>query len=128
MADSDRRRVDFGLKADLTAMDSIPRISSPFLLDDTRAMRDALTVKIPRLGVSSNGGWPHMDTASVSNLRTWLTEAGLTGKSETALLDGSCRRALDAGLPIARTAKPAAGTKLPKPSPSVVKPGMARRA
>ena len=45
-----------------------------------------------------------MDTASFSELRTWLTEAALAGKSETALLDGFCRRALDAGLPIARAA------------------------
>ena len=29
-------------------------------------------------------------------------EAGLAGKSETVLLDGFCRRALDAGLHIAR--------------------------
>ena len=66
-------------------------------------MPGALTVKIPRLGISSNGG-PHMDTASFSGLRTWLTEAGLAGKSETALLDGFCRCPLDAGLPIARAA------------------------
>jgi adenylate cyclase len=39
---------------------------------------------------------------SLSELRTWLTEAGLAGKSETVLLDGFCRRALDAGLPIVR--------------------------
>src|SRR5438128_324412 len=45
-----------------------------------------------------------MDTAIFSELCTWLTEAGLAGKSETALLDGFCRRALDAGLPIARAA------------------------
>jgi len=45
-----------------------------------------------------------MDTARFSELRTWLTEAGLAGKSETALLDGFCRYALDAGLPIARAA------------------------
>jgi len=45
-----------------------------------------------------------MDPASLSQLRTWLTEAGLAGRSETALLDGFCRRALDAGLPIARAA------------------------
>src|SRR6516225_2171786 len=45
-----------------------------------------------------------MDPASLSQLRTWLTEAGLTGESETALLDGFCRRVLDAGLPIARAA------------------------
>src|SRR5437879_805500 len=43
-----------------------------------------------------------MDTASLSELRRWLTEAGLAGKSETALLDGFCRRALKAGLPLAR--------------------------
>jgi adenylate cyclase len=43
-----------------------------------------------------------MDTPTLSKLRTWLTEAGLAGKSETALLDGFCRRALNAGLPIAR--------------------------
>jgi len=45
-----------------------------------------------------------MDPASLSQFRTWLTEAGLAGRSETALLDGFCRRALDAGLPIARAA------------------------
>ena len=45
-----------------------------------------------------------MDPVSLSKLRTWLTEAGLAGESETALLDGFCRRALAAGLPIARAA------------------------
>jgi adenylate cyclase len=45
-----------------------------------------------------------MDTASLSELRRWLTDAALAGKSETALLDGFCRRALNAGLPIARAA------------------------
>ena len=45
-----------------------------------------------------------MDTVSFSELRTWLTEAALAGKSETALLDGFCRRARDARLPIARAA------------------------
>jgi hypothetical protein len=45
-----------------------------------------------------------MEPASLSELRRWLTEAGLAGKGETALLDGFCRRALDAGLPIARAA------------------------
>src|SRR5215469_6107620 len=45
-----------------------------------------------------------MDTVSFSELRTWLTEAALAGKSETALLDGFCRRARDAGLPIVRAA------------------------
>ncbi len=45
-----------------------------------------------------------MDPANFSQLHTWLTEAGLAGKSETALLDGFCRCALVAGLPIARAA------------------------
>src|SRR3954453_14670980 len=43
-----------------------------------------------------------MDPASFSRLRTWLTEAGLAGESETALLNGFCQRGLEAGLPIAR--------------------------
>jgi adenylate cyclase len=43
-----------------------------------------------------------MNPTSLSKLRTWLTEAGLAGKSETALLEGFCQRALDAGVPIAR--------------------------
>ena len=43
-----------------------------------------------------------MDSASFSKLSAWLTEAALAGKSETELLDGLCRRALEAGLPIAR--------------------------
>ena len=43
-----------------------------------------------------------MDPARISELRTWLIEAGLAGESETALLDGVCRRLPEAGLPIAR--------------------------
>jgi adenylate cyclase len=43
-----------------------------------------------------------MDPANFSQLRKWLTEAGLAGTSETALLDGFCRRAFEAGLPLAR--------------------------
>lgn len=42
-----------------------------------------------------------MDPLSISELRAWLTDAGLAGKSETDLLDGFCRRAFAAGLPIA---------------------------
>jgi adenylate cyclase len=45
-----------------------------------------------------------MNSASLSELRAWLTEAGLAGESETALLDGFCRRAIEAGLPVARAA------------------------
>jgi hypothetical protein len=100
MADSDLGRFDFGLEADLTAMavsgDFHRHFSLTISLGDGR-----VTVKIPRLGVSSNGRWPRMDPASFSELCAWLTEAGLAGKSEIALLDGRCRRALDAGLPIA---------------------------
>jgi len=43
-----------------------------------------------------------MDAANLTALTAWLTEAGLAGESETALLDGFCRRAIAAGLPIAR--------------------------
>jgi len=43
-----------------------------------------------------------MNDAALSELGRWTTEAGLAGKSETALLDGFCRRAVEAGLPIAR--------------------------
>src|SRR5438105_14024584 len=43
-----------------------------------------------------------MDPANFSEFRKWLTEAGLAGTSETALLDGFCRRAFEAGLPVAR--------------------------
>ena len=43
-----------------------------------------------------------MNLTGLSELRAWLTEAGLAGKSETVLLDGFCRRALDSGLPVAR--------------------------
>jgi adenylate cyclase len=45
-----------------------------------------------------------MDPQGFAELRTWLTQAGLAGKSETVLLDGFCQRAFDAGLPIARAA------------------------
>jgi adenylate cyclase len=40
--------------------------------------------------------------ASVSELVGWVIEAGLAGKSETEILEGFCRRAVDGGLPIAR--------------------------
>src|SRR5436305_48550 len=43
-----------------------------------------------------------MDRAKFVDLSAWLTEAGLAGESETALLDGFCRRAIVAGLPLAR--------------------------
>ena len=45
-----------------------------------------------------------MAPSGLAELRTWLTEAGLAGKSETVLLDGFCRRARDAGLPLVRAA------------------------
>src|SRR5436190_23669744 len=43
-----------------------------------------------------------MDRANLAQLSAWLTEAGLAGMSETAMLDGFCRRAVTAGLLIAR--------------------------
>src|SRR3954447_7412023 len=43
-----------------------------------------------------------MDPARISELRAWLIEAGLAGESETALLDGVCRRLPEAGLPVVR--------------------------
>ena len=43
-----------------------------------------------------------MDRAKISELSAWLTEAGLAGEAETALLDGFCRRAVAGGLPLAR--------------------------
>jgi adenylate cyclase len=43
-----------------------------------------------------------MNSAALSELAGWITEAGLAGKSETAMLDGFCRRAVAAGLPVAR--------------------------
>jgi adenylate cyclase len=43
-----------------------------------------------------------VNPAGLTDLAGWISEAGLAGESETALLDGFCRRALEAGLPIAR--------------------------
>src|SRR5215472_4136267 len=43
-----------------------------------------------------------MDRAKFVELSAWLTEAGLAGEAETSLLDGFCRRAIAAGLPLAR--------------------------
>jgi len=45
-----------------------------------------------------------MELAALSQLSAWLTEAGLAGESESALLDGFCRRTGEAGLLIARAA------------------------
>lgn len=42
-----------------------------------------------------------MDDRQASALATWITEAGLAGKSETAMLTGFCERAAAAGLPLA---------------------------
>lgn len=43
-----------------------------------------------------------MNDAQISELAGWLTQAGLTGEPETAILTGFCERCLAAGLPIAR--------------------------
>jgi adenylate cyclase len=43
-----------------------------------------------------------MDSAEVTEMLDWITEAGLAGWSETALLSGFCERAVAGGLPIVR--------------------------
>jgi adenylate cyclase len=43
-----------------------------------------------------------MDDAQLSEIAAWLTQAGLTGEPETAILDGFCERCVAAGVPIAR--------------------------
>jgi adenylate cyclase len=43
-----------------------------------------------------------MNDADVARLATWLTEAGLAGEPEAALLGGLCRRATEAGLTLDR--------------------------
>src|ERR1700731_4229317 len=45
-------------------------------------------------GVADAAEWPA--------IADWVVAAGLAGESETAMLDGFCRRAIAAGLPIAR--------------------------
>jgi adenylate cyclase len=41
-----------------------------------------------------------MDDRKFQELATWITEAGLAGRSETEMLAGFCERALAAGLPL----------------------------
>ena len=43
-----------------------------------------------------------MSRTGLADLAGWVTEAGLAGQSEPAVLDGFCRRAGEAGCPIAR--------------------------
>jgi adenylate cyclase len=43
-----------------------------------------------------------VNTASLTALGRWITEAGLAGLGETAMLEEFCRRAVEAGLPLAR--------------------------
>jgi adenylate cyclase len=43
-----------------------------------------------------------MDNAQLSDLRAWITEAGLSGQNESTTLTGFCERAVTLGLPIAR--------------------------
>ena len=40
--------------------------------------------------------------AEIAKLASWLAKAGLEGRTETALLEGFCRYASTAGLPLAR--------------------------
>src|SRR5688572_12713287 len=41
-----------------------------------------------------------MNDEKLHDLTAWVTEAGLTGTEETAMLAGFCERALAAGLPL----------------------------
>ena len=44
-----------------------------------------------------------MTEAEIAKLATWLAKAGLEGRSETALVEGFCSRAVAGGLPLARS-------------------------
>jgi adenylate cyclase len=44
-----------------------------------------------------------MTEAEIAKLATWLAKAGLEGRSETALVEGFCSRAVASGLPLVRT-------------------------
>jgi adenylate cyclase len=43
-----------------------------------------------------------MNEAEIAKLATWLAKAGLEGRTETALVEGFCSRAVAGGLPLAR--------------------------
>jgi len=43
-----------------------------------------------------------MDETQFSEIAAWLTQAGLTGEPETAILDGFCARCVAAGIPLTR--------------------------
>ena len=43
-----------------------------------------------------------MDEIRLDGLASWVTEAGLIGRTESELMTGFCRRLADAGLPLAR--------------------------
>jgi adenylate cyclase len=43
-----------------------------------------------------------MDETAFNALASWVTEAGLIGRTETELMTGFCRRVVDAGVPLAR--------------------------
>src|SRR5215831_19748370 len=43
-----------------------------------------------------------MDEGIFGELASWVTEAGLIGRTERELMAGFCRRIVDAGIPLAR--------------------------
>ena len=43
-----------------------------------------------------------MTEAEIAAIASWIAQAGLQGRAETALVEGFCRRALAGGLPLAR--------------------------
>jgi adenylate cyclase len=73
--------VDFGLAQTMHQQESLEtiRIASPALLPSAAA-----------------------DEGCVSKLAAWVTDAGLAGESETAILAGFCERARLMGIPLAR--------------------------
>ena len=43
-----------------------------------------------------------MTEAEIAKLASWLAKAGLEGRTETALVEGFCNRAVAGGFPLAR--------------------------
>src|SRR5580698_7925986 len=59
--------------------------------------------RAPRVGLASQTNYDGaMTEAEIAKLATWLAKAGLEGRTETALVEGFCSRAVAAGLPLAR--------------------------
>src|SRR5216683_6012951 len=85
---------------------SPPNIASPARC--SRRFRQALTRDHRRPSPAIVTRWRRlarsfqMDEMGFSELAGWVTEAGLTGRTETELMAGFCRRLTEAGIPLAR--------------------------